>query len=220
MDSTKDVIVIGGSLAGLMHALALKSFGRNIRVFEARSYDDLAAEAAGITLWPHAQKLITTYVPEVDLDQIAFQNHTMRIMTGDAVALTDAPITDDIRTTSWSVVYRLLRNACEKHGGDGGVVTFEMERPICTIKEQGETMVVTYKKDDGGEEEARASLVIAADGARSFARSQVLPGLKATYAGYLAWRGNFPEQEAPPELKSVLDGDLAMVKFEGSYILV
>src|SRR3954469_9617673 len=107
MSSTTDVIVIGGSIAGLMHALVLKTLGRDVCVFDARPGKELQARAAGLSLWPYAQELLTKYVPGIDLDAIAFPNRNTQIMTGDGTLLANSPVNDDVRTSSWAVVHRL-----------------------------------------------------------------------------------------------------------------
>ncbi|KAF2023464.1 FAD/NAD(P)-binding domain-containing protein [Setomelanomma holmii] len=218
LPSSTDTIVIGGSIAGLMHALVLKSLGRNVFILEARSADELQARAAGLSLLPHAQELITKYAPSVDLDEVAFRNRFTQIMNGDGVILTELPASEDICTSSWGAIHSLLREACEdSHGGDG-LVIFGMSHRVCGIGEQGSTVVVTYSGTDGIEGRIRASLVIAADGARSFVRSLLMPEVRSEYAGYVAWRGSFPETDVPSELKGVLDGKLLMCSFANSYI--
>jgi len=214
-----DAIVIGGSIAGLMHAVVLKSLGRNVLVLEARSKEDLQARAAGLSLWPHAQKLIDIYVPEIDLDMVAIRNKTVQTMAGDGRLLAETSVPEDVRTSSWALVHRVLWKACEQRSDQDGTVSIEVEARVCGIDEQGSSVVVTYRGADRVEKRASANLVVAADGARSFVRSQVLSGVQPEYAGYLAWRGNLPEVLAPPELEGVLEGKLLMFKFPGSYVL-
>jgi 2-polyprenyl-6-methoxyphenol hydroxylase-like FAD-dependent oxidoreductase len=220
MSIPADVIIVGGSLAGLMHALVLRSLGRNVIIFEARPFQELQARAAGLSLWPHAQKLINKHLPDVNLDAIAIRNTSVQIRTGDGALLVDTPGRDDVRTTSWAIVHGLLLQACEKRSEGEGKISFEMGKRVCGVHEQGDTMVVTYKDRDGTEREAKASMVLAADGSRSFIRSQVMPDVTAQYAGYVAWRGRLAETEAPEELAGALEGKLILFRFQGSYVLV
>lgn len=219
MSSTINAIVIGGSIAGLMHAVVLKLLGRNVLVLESRQRGDLQAGAAGLSLWPHAQKFIETYVPHVDLDAIAFRNRVVQTLNGDGISLEESPVPQDIRTTSWAQIHEVLWEACEKRGEADGSVTFKTGKRVIGVQERGTGVIVTYKNAEETEEIVFASLVIAADGARSFVRSQLMPGVEPEYAGYLAWRGTIRERDAPPELRRTLDGDLAMFMFEGSYVL-
>lgn len=220
MSSPTDVIIVGGSLAGLMHALVLRSLGRNVVIFEARPFQELQARAAGLSLWPHAQKLITKYVPDVDLDAIAFRNPGVQMRTGDGALLVEIPGRDDVRTTNWAIVHGLLLKACEKRSEGDGSINFEMGKRVAGVREEGDTMVVTYKDGGGIERESTAALIIAADGSRSFIRSKVMPDVTAQYAGYIAWRGRIKETEGPEELAGALEGKLVIFRFQGSYVLV
>jgi 2-polyprenyl-6-methoxyphenol hydroxylase-like FAD-dependent oxidoreductase len=219
MSLTTDAIVVGGSVAGLMHALVLKSLGRNVLVIEARPLDDMHAHAAGLSLWPHALKLLKTYATDIDPQEFAFHNRAVQRMTGDGVLLGEIPFTDELWTTSWAVVHKMLWEACEKHDAGDGVVSFAMGKRVCGVREQKDSVMVAYKGHDGTEEEVSASLVFAADGGRSFVRSQVLPDVEPEYAGYLAWRGILLEKDVPQELEGTLDGKLVMLMLSGSYIL-
>ncbi|KAF2819011.1 FAD/NAD(P)-binding domain-containing protein [Ophiobolus disseminans] len=185
-----DVVVIGSSIAGLMHAVVLKLLGRNVLVLEARPRKALQARAAGLSLWPHAQKLLET-------------------MTGEGILLAEVPVPEDVRTISWALIHKALWVACFKRSDTDGSVTFETSKRVCGVQEHGDLVRITYKNTDGTEEETAASLVIATDGAR----------LESKYAGYLAWRGTVSEENAPSKLEGTIDGKLAMFIFTGSYIL-
>jgi 2-polyprenyl-6-methoxyphenol hydroxylase-like FAD-dependent oxidoreductase len=220
MSSSTDVIIIGGSIAGLMHALVLQSLGRNVRVFEARSHAQMGARAAGLSLWSHAQELVTKYIPHADLDAFAFRNREVHVLDGEGKLLSQRPVVDDVRTSSWAIVHDMLLKACIGCHEEDGSISLEMGTRLCDIKEEGDMMVVTIKDVEEKELRVKAGLVIAADGARSFIRSRVLPAVEPKYSGYLAWRGAFPERDAPPELECVLKGTLANFPLGGSYILV
>lgn len=218
--TSTDVIIIGGSIAGLMHALVLRSLGRKVRVFEARSHEQMGARAAGMSLWSHAQELITNYVPGSDLEAFTFRNREVHVFHGEGKMLSQRPVVDDVRTTSWAVVHEMLLKACKSCGADDGDISLDMGARVCDIHEEGDRMVVRIKDAEGTESQFSAALVIAADGARSFVRTLVLPGVEPKYSGYLAWRGSIPELYAPPELGCVLNGTLANFPLGGSYILV
>jgi 2-polyprenyl-6-methoxyphenol hydroxylase-like FAD-dependent oxidoreductase len=202
-----------------MHALMLKSIGHTVIVLEARSEQQLQARAAGLSIWPNAQRLLTTSIPKLDLDSITVHNRSMQIMTGDGLLVGEVPVADDVRTTGWNLVHDLLRKTCETNaGGDGPTVRILTNKTVLEVYEKGTNMVVEYTGEDGAES-IIAGRVIAADGARSYVRSLVLPEVNAEYVGYLAWRGNFPEVEAPDGLEGVLAGKLCNFKLDDCYIL-
>src|SRR4051794_36148702 len=106
-----------------MHALALKSHGYNVVVLEMRSEKQLHAQAAGLSLWPNAQKVLTTYIPDVDLNDIVFRNPSIPIFDTKGELVAEVPFTEDVRTSSWAGIHRLLRMACEKEIEGHGLVT-------------------------------------------------------------------------------------------------
>ncbi|KAF2133289.1 FAD/NAD(P)-binding domain-containing protein [Dothidotthia symphoricarpi CBS 119687] len=215
-----EIIIIGGSCAGLMHAVVLKSLGHNVRVLEARSSEQIKARAAGLSLGPYAQRLFTTWIPDVDLNSFAIRNPGAQYLDADGNLLSEKPTNANVTTSTWGVVTSLLRQACERRIDGHGHCSYETEKRVCKIAEEQGQMVVMCKDNDGAEEIAIADIVIAADGARSFARSQVLPEIEPIYAGYFAWRGQLPASQTPPELSGALDGKLVHHMLKGSYILV
>lgn len=214
-----DAVVIGASIAGLMHALVLKSTGRHVVILEARSQQQIQAIGAGLSFWPNAQSLFTMCIPDVDFDAWAIKNSTMEILTQDGLPLIELPISEDVRTSSWSVVRKKLVEACEQNLKGHGTVQFLTNQRVCNLVDQEDHIDVLYRPEDGPAERISATLVIAADGARSFVRNRFLPEMRSEYAGYLAWRGRFPESDAPKELEGAINGKMTFFMFHGSYIL-
>ncbi|KAF2852925.1 FAD/NAD(P)-binding domain-containing protein [Plenodomus tracheiphilus IPT5] len=214
-----DAVVIGASIAGLMHALVLKSTGRNVAIVEGRSQRQIQAAGAGLSFWPNAQRLFMTCIPGVDFDAWAIKNTTMEILTQDGFPIIELPFSEEIRTSSWAVVRDKLVQACEQDVNGHGTVTFRTGQRVCNVIDQEDHIEVMYTCEDGSKKRIAAGLVIAADGARSLVRNQLLPDTRSEYVGYLAWRGRFPESEAPKELDGAVEGKMTFFMFEGSYIL-
>jgi 2-polyprenyl-6-methoxyphenol hydroxylase-like FAD-dependent oxidoreductase len=203
-----------------MHALALKAYGHSVVILEMRTEQQLQARAAGLSLWSNAQKLITTYIPDVELDDIVIRNPAFPIIDKNGSMLVEVPITEDVRTSSWAGIHGLLWMACEKEVEGHGPVTIQCGNQVCGLTEHHDHLVVTYKDKDGVEEQTRADIVVAADGARSYLRSLVLPAVKTEYVGYLAWRSQIPELDAPEELRCAIEGKMPLCMLDGSYLLV
>jgi 2-polyprenyl-6-methoxyphenol hydroxylase-like FAD-dependent oxidoreductase len=100
--------------------------------------------------------------------------------------------------TSWNMVYSAMRRHLPQNLVQPGhqFVKFEQE---------GKSVRVFFENGH----EAQGDLLIAADGARSTVREQVMPGVRPKYAGYVAWRGLVPEIELPEAAASVLAGTFA-----------
>lgn len=202
-----------------MHALVLRSIGRPVVVIEARSEQQLKARAAGLSVWPNAQKLLSEYIPGLDIAAITEHNKSIQILAGDGFLVGEIPVLDDVRTTGWNLVHELLLQACTSTtAGRGPAVRVLTSTTVLNIKEEKTQMIVEILGNQGIQR-IDASLVIAADGARSYVRSSVLPHIQPEYAGYVAWRGSFPEVLAPKQLQGALEGKLCNFKLDGSYIL-
>ncbi|RMZ71495.1 monooxygenase fad-binding [Pyrenophora seminiperda CCB06] len=210
----------GGSIAGLMHALVLKSHGYNVDVLEIRSEEQLQAQAAGLSLWPNAQEVLTTYIPEIELENVAFRNPSFPIFDNKGELVVEVPCAEDVRTSSWASIHCLLWKACKKKVEGHGFVTMRCGYRVSGLTEHDDQLVVAYKGEDGTERAMPADLVVAADGARSYIRSLVLPDVNPEYVGYVAWRASIKEVDAPEELHCALEGKMPICMLDGSYIMV
>ncbi|KAL1799884.1 hypothetical protein ACET3X_000226 [Alternaria dauci] len=173
-----------------------------------------------MTLWPNAQKLVTTYIPDIELEEIVLRNFSFPIIDKNDNVLVDVPLGDDVRTSCWAGIHGLLLMACEKEVEGHGSLTVQWGHQVHGIVERSDHLVVTYKGNGSIEEQMTADLVVAADGARSHIRKLVLPDVNTEYAGYLAWRSQISELEIPEELRFVLEGKVPQCMFDGSYVVV
>ncbi|KAA8615415.1 UbiH 2-polyprenyl-6-methoxyphenol hydroxylase [Pyrenophora tritici-repentis] len=217
---SKRIVVGGGSIAGLMHALVLKSHGYNVDVLEVRSKEQLQAQAAGLSLWPNAQKVLTTYIPEVELNDVVFRNPSFPIFDNKGEMVVEVPCTEDVRTSCWAGIHRLLWTACENRKEGHGLVTMRCGTTVSGLTENDDHLTVAYKGEDGTEDTIPADLVIAADGARSYFRSLVLPDVKPEYVGYVAWRASIKVADAPEQLLCAIEGKMPICMLDGSYVMV
>ena len=202
-----------------MHAVVLKSLGYNVCILEARSQQGMQERAAGLSLWPNGLEVVKTYVSVTDISSIGTPNSGMMIMNGSGELITERPVPNDVMTSSWAVIKGVLETECGKQPDGHGNVRFENNARVTGVAEQNKEITVTYKDQTGAKKEMNADIIIAADGARSFVRNQVLPGIEPEYAGYLAWRGQIPEAEVPKELQGLLTGKLASFRLDGSFII-
>jgi 2,6-dihydroxypyridine 3-monooxygenase len=189
----EDIIVIGGSHAGLFSAIALQNAGFRVRVFE-RAPEILRGTGAGIRVQPLLADILRREAA-IDLDQFAtrtrFDRHLAprRDSARNRVVFEQA---EDGNFASWGSLYRALLGR------------FGAENYFC-----GESCVSTAEVDGkvelrfaSGRTEA-ADLVVFADGIGSTGRSQLNPSARLQYAGYVAWRGLVAEADLSAETRAL-----------------
>jgi 2-polyprenyl-6-methoxyphenol hydroxylase-like FAD-dependent oxidoreductase len=169
------LIVVGGGIAGLSTAIALRKTGHEVVVLEqAPRIDPLGA---GISLFANAMKA---------LDRLGV---AAAVATRGAAAARSAILTRQGRELT-RVPSDLLEGTIALHRADlqaelaaaSGDVRLGVK---VTSVEQGEDGVVA-RTSDGGEE--RGDLLVGADGLSSVVR-HAIADVPIRYAGYTAWRG-------------------------------
>src|SRR5580698_1847537 len=170
------ILIAGGSLSGLLHAIFLRRDGHDVAVYE-RVAENMSSRGGGIaTQAPLWQVLENAGVlqPGAKRPGVALRERIVFDQDGKVIA---SRLHHQI-VTSWDSLYRLLRPALPDR-------FYHQGREVIGLEEDDQG--ATFLFGDGARE--RGDMVIAADGARSTLRAQLLPGHKPAYAGYVAWRG-------------------------------
>src|SRR6202162_4421109 len=175
------VVVIGGSLGGLFHAISLRDLGYDVNVFE-KSSGLMRDRGAGIVLQSEVAELFRRYSVG-SLDEISVPVRDRRYLNHNGGVAQEGPMAQNM--TSWDMLYRKLRASFSDDNYHVGVHFQRFE--------EGERVVAYF---DSGPAEP-CDLLIGADGPGSLVRQQLLPEVVAEYAGYVAWRGVVPEAEQP-----------------------
>jgi 2-polyprenyl-6-methoxyphenol hydroxylase-like FAD-dependent oxidoreductase len=182
-------IVAGGSLGGLFAANLLADLGWEVDVFE-RVGDDLASRGAGIGT--HDELLGVLSQLGITMDE------RLGAQVGDRVCLDRSGATVHRAPwghimSGWANVYRPLKDRFPASH-------YHFDKIFSSFEENSGEIVAHF--EDGTE--ARASLLIGADGLRSAVRAQLFPGLEPGYAGYVAWRAIVDEHSLPSDLRQRL----------------
>ncbi len=184
------VIVIGGSIAGLLAGNLFHRLGWDVEVFE-RTVGDLEGRGAGITILPglvSGFQAAGVNEPEQSFG-IVLPTRAALDKSGRIVAERPFPQT----MTSWNRLYDMLKN----------VFPAERYRMGMTLErvEQNENKVTACFASG---ERVEAHLLIGADGLRSTVRSQFLPEVKPYYPGYIAWRCLTDEADLSPSTHATM----------------
>jgi len=190
---TKRALVIGGSMSGLLAALALTRRGWEVAIHE-RVAEPLAGRGAGIVAQPELKAALRALGLDAGSDLgVDVPTRVMYARDGRVTHRLDVAQT----MTAWDRVFHLLKAALPD-------TPYHCGKQLQRV-EQGAGVTAHFA--DGTT--AEGDILVGADGIRSTVRQQYLPELTPLYAGYTAWRGLVAEQDFPAALHAQLFEDFS-----------
>ena len=190
----RDIVVIGGSHAGLFTAIALKNAGFGVRVFE-RAPEILIGTGGGIRVQPLLADILKREA-QIDPAEFAVSTRFDRHLAprkddpGNRVVFEQG---EEGAFASWGSLYRALLKRL-------GEEDYFLGEACVRCEERGDKVEVRFAS--GRVEEA--DFVVHADGILSSARWRLNPSARTQYAGYVAWRGLVPEAKLSTETRALL----------------
>ncbi len=189
------ILIAGGSLSGLLHAILLRKAGHSVDVYE-RVAEDLSSRGGGLATQDSFWRVLERagiVAPNAPKPGVMLRERVVFNPDGSIQASRE----NTQLVTSWDTLYQLLRDALPKQFYHQGRTVKSVSE---SVSANASRVILTF--EDGAQEEG--DLVIAADGAGSALRSQLLPGHDPTYAGYVAWRGLVSEAALDPATQQAL----------------
>ena len=168
------VLVIGGSLVGLITGNLFHRAGWDVQVFE-RVSGNVEGRGAGITILPGLVDDFRAAGADVSEQSLGVELPARIALDKSGRIVAERPFSQVM--TSWKRLYDELKKVFPNESYRAGMT---LERV-----EQDENKITACF---AGGERIEADLLVAADGLRSTVRAQFLPDIKPDYAGYIAWR--------------------------------
>ncbi|KAI5246925.1 FAD/NAD(P)-binding domain-containing protein [Aureobasidium subglaciale] len=236
----KIVIIVGGSLAGLMHALTILTHcpSAKVTILERSPTALLHNQGAGVVAGSDTQAFFSRYVcPGHDF---AVSSRRRQYLDRNGDVIKQSVEDREQRMTSWDTLYRFLRWRVDDMDIEDYVSGSDLEDlqarlsdhshgnadylygcKVLSVADMGpaEGVLVRWTNKSGEEAQATADLVIAADGANSSVRKTLLTSVERTYAGYVALRGTVPEDEISESATEAFIEKFTFFHTEGTQIL-
>jgi 2,6-dihydroxypyridine 3-monooxygenase len=201
------VIIMGGSVGGLTAALVLRDAGCEVRVFE-RSSAALQARGAGIAALEATLRYLTERGGRQRAD-VCSSTNWIRFLRPDGSVLHEQR--HRYLFSSWNTIYRSLLELF-----DPG--RYLLGREVTGFRQSADSVRVTLA--DGTGITTGADLLVCADGVSSLARARLLPEVRPSYSGYVAWRGTLPERALPAAARELFGDAITYQVLQDSHVLV
>jgi salicylate hydroxylase len=195
MSTSHRIAIVGGGLAGLAAANALRTFGMQPQVFEAAAA--LGEIGAAVNASPQAVKALRAIGVGDKVAAVAYASpgiYTRNMLTGEFLEFNDRHKAAARYGAPYYSVHRAdLRDALAS-GLDHGAI--HLGHRLTGLEERGDRIVLAFA--NGAEVEAET--VIGADGVRSVIRRALYGDDNPSYTGQMVWRALLNGSDVPEEV--------------------
>jgi 2-polyprenyl-6-methoxyphenol hydroxylase-like FAD-dependent oxidoreductase len=199
-----EVAVIGGSIAGLATGIALRCLGCDVQIYE-QSLTTLRGRGGGLVVQYELLDWMTSHGIAA-LSSLSIPGVERQFLDRDGRVIQRFP--DSTPFTSWDAVFNQLRAAFPND-------SYHNSYQCVSLSTVATRPVVEFASG----ERVEADLVIGADGVGSVVRRHLFPEAQPVYAGYVAWRGVFPESLAPAHVVETLTGRFTLFQGDDFHLL-
>jgi salicylate hydroxylase len=195
MPSSCRIAIVGGGLAGLAAANALKTFGIEVQVFEQAPA--LGEVGAAVNITPQAVKALRAIGVGEGVAAVGNSSagiYTRNMQTGEFVEFNDRRKAAERHGAPYYSVHRadLLDALADRL--DRGIV--KLGHRLTGLEERSDRVVLGF----GNGVRVEAETVIAADGVRSVIRQALYGDDNPAYTGQMVWRALLNGADVPEEL--------------------
>ncbi|KAG8169389.1 hypothetical protein KVR01_000134 [Diaporthe batatas] len=229
MGPPKQVVIVGGSIAGLLQGLQLKRQGSEVIILEQDPSKERDSHESGINLGPSVVALLEKYDATGRLGTIPSQY--ISVAWRKRLRVINRPWYHEM--SNWGWLYNVLRAnfdglvstavpvSPEPIEGDGKV-EYRSGQRVTGLSDDADKRRVTVQFTDvvtGVKDQLTADLVMGADGVHSVVRSLIGAEARKDYAGYIAWRGTVPERLVTKETIEYFSNRLNFCLLRGTYLI-
>jgi 2,6-dihydroxypyridine 3-monooxygenase len=197
--------IVGGSLGGLHAALLLADLGVEVDVYE-RSPAELVQRGAGIGFLPESARYLVERAG-VPLDRISVATSHIRYLGRRGEVTYDGR--HSYRFSSWNTVYRELMARIQPS-------RYHLGHEMTGWADAGDAVEVRL----AGRPPRVVDLLVCADGVGSTARARLLPEVRPSYSGYVAWRGMVAEAGLDAATRAMFGDAITYYVYANSHILM
>ncbi|KAF4551798.1 Hypothetical protein D9617_12g036880 [Elsinoe fawcettii] len=222
------IVIIGGSLAGLITGFLLKKKGHVVTILEQAPSSEREGLQAGVGFQGVVRKF---FEEELGLkgSSIGVESTEAHLVNFDLKTRFRFQI--PLLLTTWETAYYNLRASFDGFAssyvpnpspfGHTGTGRYQVGKKTIGVDRADDQMIVVVENTETGAEERFAGdIIIAADGANSTIRRQLEPDFARESSGYVIWRGVVPLRDVDPDVVERLKEKIVIYSGKYHYCIV